>query len=361
MALRGAIALLAAAVCLGVVIFNSNRHPEDVKLEQLADHGAGGEMVSEVAKYADAFSAARNAVISIGGGISSGILSAGSHPKDELVKAPVDKETIVTPALVSAANAPTAHGIYTMDAKKAARETLVAPVSVSAAHEPTAHGVHKMDAKKAARDIENFFDAMPTTTTRVELHKAAGAAAKSAAASGKSDSPVAKPAVLPKMNGKKAISDIESYFDAMPTTNVNAFHEPAMRARHFGKTYDADKSRDELDDYFNRLAKGVHPVKYPAKKAVKELTDYYAKLPTSDVSADHDPAAKKPAKRDFKDTEAVKELSDYFDKIPVSKVNAFHERAHGKHTSSLPLYPADQAVKELDRYIYTNVYVYMYI
>jgi hypothetical protein len=195
MARRGAIALLAAAVCLGVVVFSSNRQTEDAKLEQLADHGAGGEMVSEVGKYADAFSAARNAVISIGGGISSGILSAGSHPKDELVKAPVDKETVETPASVSAAKAPTA------------RETVVAPVSVSAAHAPTAHGIHKMDAKKAARDIEKFFDAMPTTTTRVELHKAAGAAPKSDAASAKSDSPAAKPAVLPKMNGKKAISE----------------------------------------------------------------------------------------------------------------------------------------------------------
>jgi hypothetical protein len=153
-----------------------------------------------------------------------------------------------------------------------------------------------------------------------------------------------------KMGAKTAVNDINGYFDAMPTTNVNAFHEPAKLARSLGRRYDGEKSRAELDDYFNRLAKDVHHEEYRARDAVKDLTSYYAELPVKDVTADHNPAAKKPAMKDFQASEAVKDIADYFDKIPVKKVNPFHEAAHGEHKPTLPKYSADSAVKELDDY-----------
>jgi hypothetical protein len=54
--------------------------------------------------------------------------------------------------------------------------------------------------------------------------------------------------------------------------------------------------------------------------------------------------------KDFQASEAVKDIADYFDKIPVKKVNPFHEAAHGEHKPTLPKYSADSAVKELDDY-----------
>jgi len=313
-----------AAVCMGALVLSSRR--VQASSELVAGHGTGSNIASEIGQYGDAWSAARAAVMSVGSGISSGIFSPST--KTQAKPAPDGGKRVVAAEVRKDAVA------------KSAANSDEAVADVAAAHPEAAVQPKAAAAVKRARStLRN------TGSASVQPAHPAAAAAESEAET----EPMAEK-LGHVMEGKQAVNDINSYFDAMPTTNVNAFHEPAAKARHFGRRYGSDKSRAELDDYFNRLAKDVHTDEYPAKRAVKELTDYYAKLPTKDVAADHASGTKKPAKKDFEDTQAYNDMGDYFDKIPVKKVNPFHEAAHGDHRTSLPEYSADEAAEELGNY-----------
>jgi len=326
-----AVAALAAAVCMGALAFGSSHRVQDAA-ELLPKHGTGGNIATEMGDYGKAWSAASAAVMSVGSGITSGIFS----PKSS-------QQTTVEPELVNDAKTVVAAEVEPTEAVEPAAEPAVQSDKVAAVKAvATAQPEVAAAVKRARSALRNTAAASAARQAAVETPKRA---ARPAAA----EAPMAEK-LGHVMEGKQAVDDINSYFDAMPSNNVNAFHEPAQNARHFGRKYGSDKSRAELDDYFNRLAKDVHTEEYPAKRAVKELTDYYAKLPTKDVTADHEPGAKKPAKKDFADTQAVKDMGDYFDKIPVKKVNPFHEAAHGEHKTSLPQYSADEAARELGNY-----------
>ncbi len=378
-----AVAALAAACCVAAVALGGGSRALGGPIELLPAHGAGGGIASELGDYSSAWRQARDAVGSVASGISAGIFSPKASHAVAAASAPVN--AAATTVTTSTESSSSAHGNAIAAATESSSSSSAAPkaraqpaakrarlvlsaeasarapprLAISGAADaesaPRAEAVgHKMGAKAAVDDINSFFDAMPTTTAKrpvLRVEAAAGAPPASVAGVGADPdtAPMAE-SVGHKMGAKTAVNDINSYFDAMPTTNVNAFHEPAKRARNLGRHYDSEKSRAELDDYFNRLAKDVHHEEYPARDAVKDLTSYYAELPVKDVTADHNPAAKKPAVKDFEASEAVKDIADYFDKIPVKKVNPFHEAAHGEHTPTLPKYSADSAVKELDDY-----------
>ena len=391
---QAAVAALAAACCVAAVALGGSSRMLGGPIELLPAHGAGGGIASEVGEYSNAWRQARDAVGSVASGITAGIFTPKASHAIAVPSAPVEAaaDSATTSAESSSSAAASSEPVDASAATESSSSSSAAPKAraqpaakraqsvlsaEAAARVPprraisgagdadTAPGAEavgrKMGSKDAVDDINRFFDAMQTTTAkraRPVLRAEAAARAPPASVSATSGAGVgADPDTSPmaesvghKMGAKTAVNDINGYFDAMPTTNVNAFHEPAKLARSLGRRYDGEKSRAELDDYFNRLAKDVHHEEYRARDAVKDLTSYYAELPVKDVTADHNPAAKKPTIKDFQASEAVKDIADYFDKIPVKKVNPFHEAAHGEHKPTLPKYSADSAVKELDDY-----------
>lgn len=126
------------------------------------------------------------------------------------------------------------------------------------------------------------------------------------------------------IDAKFAKRDLDSYFDAIPTANVNAFHEPELQGNpNYGGV--EDQTRRHLR----------------SRDATSDLLDYYSKVPTHNVNAFHEPtlASSKIDGRSsnhvrvkFSASKARAELSDYFIKIPTHEGNAFHEPAISQNT-----------------------------
>ena len=316
MATRSAVGAACAMSMLALLSMSARPERAVVLVGHTLPHGAGGDIMSEFGQYGKALGTMSSAVASVGGGVSSGIFApaaASMHP--------------------AAASAGAAAVVPRPTTPVAGR-----PQEAVASAVKSPRRVRRQSAATRSRGSD------PDTAPMAEpLGHRMGAKAAAAA------DPDAAPRAKPAMDGRLAVKDIEGYFDAMPTTDVNAFHEPTKVARHFGKTYGSKRSRTELNAYFNQLAKDVHTKEFASKAAVKDLTSYYSELPTKDVAADHSRTLKKPAKADFASTTAVKELGRYFDEIPVQKVNPFHERAHGAHTPSLPEFSGTPATCQVNR------------
>ena len=331
MATRAAVGAACAMSMLALLSMSARPERAVVLVGHTLPHGAGGDIMSEFGQYGKALGTMSSAVASVGGGVSSGIFApaaASMHPAAAAASAGAAAVSPTTPvagrpqeAVASAVKSPRRVRRQSAATRSRGSDPDTAPMA-----EPLGH---RMGAKAAVQNMDAFF----------------GGTGPSPAAA----DPVAAPRAKPAMDGRLAVKDIEGYFDAMPTTDVNAFHEPTKVARHFGKTYGSKRSRTELNAYFNQLAKDVHTKEFASKAAVKDLTSYYSKLPTKDVAADHSRTLKKPAKADFASTTAVKELGRYFDEIPVQKVNPFHERAHGAHTPSLPEFSGTPATCQVNR------------
>jgi hypothetical protein len=116
-------------------------------------------------------------------------------------------------------------------------------------------------------------------------------------------------------DASKAQKDLDSYFDAIPTASVNAFHEPELQGN---SNYGGVESEGHLR----------------SKDATSDLLDYFSKVPTHNVNAFHEPNVGS-SKTDGKSQEHVRvkfsagesrsDLSDYFVHIPTHEVNAYHE------------------------------------
>ena len=316
MATRAAVGAACAMSMLALLSMSARPERAVVLVGHTLPHGAGGDIMSEFGQYGKALGTMSSAVASVGGGVSSGIFApaaASMHP----AAASAGAAAVVPRPTTPVADRP----------QEAVASAVKSP-----------RRVRRQSAATRSRGSD------PDTAPMAEpLGHRMGAKAAAAA------DPDAAPRAKPAMDGRLAVKDIEGYFDAMPTTDVNAFHEPTKVARHFGKTYGSKRSRIELNAYFNQLAKDVHTKDFASKAAAKDLASYYSKLPTKDVAADHSRTVKKPAKADFASTTAVKELGRYFDEIPVQKVNPYHERAHGAHTPSLPQLSGTPATRQLNR------------
>ena len=328
-AVRGAVGAACAMSVLALLSMSARpEHAVVLAGHTLPAHGAGGDIMSEFGMYRKALGTVSSAVASVGGGVSSGIFApaaASMHPAAASTGA-----AAVVPTTPVAGRPQEAVASAVKSPRRVRRQSAATRSSGSDPDTtPMASLGHRMGANTAVQNTDAFFDGMGPSPAAAN--------------------PDAAPRAKPAMDGRLAVKDIEGYFDAMPTTDVNAFHEPTKVARHFGKTYGSKRSRIELNAYFNQLAKDVHTKDFASKAAAKDLASYYSKLPTKDVAADHSRTVKKPAKADFASTTAVKELGRYFDEIPVQKVNPYHERAHGAHTPSLPELSGTPATRQLNR------------
>jgi hypothetical protein len=335
-----------------VVLFSTRqRAPGVTELELNLPKPVGSDLVSQFGQYVDTLNAARSAVTSVGNGITTGIFAARA-PKGALQPGRPATSEGTSVVMATEGNKFEEVKARAQEDPAASPATAVGTPVVKAAENKLGEAVNGPETKPAA--VKHMDEAIHTTAVKSMQPERENGAVKLAHRMLRTGltSRNAQPAAerVPRWTGKTAIKDIDSYFDTVPTRNVNSFHEAAKKALHFGSAFGSEQSRDDLDGYFNSLAQGVHRKEFPADKAVQDLTDYYAKLPTKDVAPDHDPAHTKPAMKHLSALKAEKDLGDYFDQIPVKKVNPFHEAVHGSHHSSLPAYSSNDATDELDNY-----------
>ena len=119
------------------------------------------------------------------------------------------------------------------------------------------------------------------------------------------------------VDAKSAVTDLDSYFDSIPTASVNAFHEPELQGNpEFGGLEEQSSKH---------LASSV---------ATADLLNYYSKVPTHNVNAFHEPAVESSeedggspehVRVKYSAVKARSDLSSYFLGIPTHIVNAYHE------------------------------------
>ena len=211
MATRAAVGAACAMSMLALLSMSARPERAVVLVGHTLPHGAGGDIMSEFGQYGKALGTMSSAVASVGGGVSSGIFApaaASMHP--------------------AAASAGAAAVSPTTPVAGRPQEAVASAVK-------SPRRVRRQSAATRSRGSD------PDTAPMAEpLGHRMGAKAAAAA------DPVAAPLAKPAMDGRLAVKDIEGYFDAMPTTDVNAFHEPTKVARHFGKTYGSDKGPGDI-------------------------------------------------------------------------------------------------------------------
>ena len=123
--------------------------------------------------------------------------------------------------------------------------------------------------------------------------------------------------VKPGVDALSAQNDLDSYFDKIPTHNVNSFHEPELQGNpNFGGLEERS------------------PRHLASKDATADLLSYYSKIPTHRVNAFHEPTvassqqdggSPEHVRTKFSADRSRSELSRYFVGIPTHQVNAYHE------------------------------------
>ena len=246
------VAVLAAGACLGVVLFSTRqRAPGVTELELNLPKPVGSDLVSQFGQYVDTLNAARSAVTSVGNGITTGIFAARA-PKGALQPGRPATSEGTSVVMATEGNKFEEVKARAQEDPAASPATAVGTPVVKAAENKLGEAVNGPETKPAA--VKHMDEAIHTTAVKSMQPERENGAVKLAHRMLRTGltSRNAQPAAerVPRWTGKTAIKDIDSYFDTVPTRNVNSFHEAAKKALHFGSAFGSEQSRDDLDGYF---------------------------------------------------------------------------------------------------------------
>ncbi len=120
------------------------------------------------------------------------------------------------------------------------------------------------------------------------------------------------------LSTRAAQNDLSTFFRAVPTTAVNAFHDPSKPPHYYSSP---SHTHQKLSD----------------TKAQRELDDYFTSLPAHNVNAYHDNSAQHATANGLSTSKADTELSKYYDAVPAHLVKADHEPNKGQGRNHLSL------------------------
>eukprot|EP00286_Rhodomonas_abbreviata_P017533 CAMPEP_0181343808 /NCGR_PEP_ID=MMETSP1101-20121128/31806_1 /TAXON_ID=46948 /ORGANISM="Rhodomonas abbreviata, Strain Caron Lab Isolate" /LENGTH=595 /DNA_ID=CAMNT_0023455507 /DNA_START=13 /DNA_END=1799 /DNA_ORIENTATION=+ len=196
---------------------------------------------------------------------------------------------------------------------------------------------HGMQTGKSRDALDEYFEAIPVF--HVNAYHEMGKGSRHTVA---------------QTTAKAAQKELDSYFDQMPTDDVDAYHE-AKAVWHGKKYEDKQSRKDLNQYFNRKglhLPSGLH--KTTSADAVQDLLSYYDSIPTSKVNAFHESQMLVPTSQTTKGEgakTAFKDISSYFDSIPTHSVNAFHEKAAHDHVAPRDAeYGSKKAFSDLSDY-----------